>query len=187
MGGYANQRLRGGFSLIEVLVSVVVMSFGLLALASLQGALMKAGSESRAQSVALSMASEKLEYFTGYRDREEFQALTDGSDAPVTVDGISYTRSWTVERYAYPDAGGTFAAVADTGETAANHVNNNEFKRLEVQVQWTDASGVSQAVALEGALAALSPLDTAKVAKAHLPAYFLRRFQVGSQRILFLS
>ena len=165
MGGYANQRLRGGFSLIEVLVSVVVMSFGLLALASLQGALMKAGSESRAQSVALSMASEKLEYFTGYRDREEFQALTDGSDAPVTVDGISYTRSWTVERYAYPDAGGTFAAVADTGETAANHVNNNEFKRLEVQVQWTDASGVSQAVALEGALAALSPLDTAKVAK----------------------
>ena len=145
MGGYANQRLRGGFSLIEVLVSVVVMSFGLLALASLQGALMKAGSESRAQSVALSMASEKLEYFTGYRDREEFQALTDGSDAPVTVDGISYTRSWTVERYAYPDAGGTFAAVADPGETAANHVNNNEFKRLEVQVQWTDASGVSQA------------------------------------------
>ncbi len=165
MGGYANQRLRGGFSLIEVLVSVVVMSFGLLALASLQGALMKAGSESRAQSVALSMASEKLEYFTGYRDREEFQALTDGSDAPVTVDGISYTRSWTVERYAYPEAGGTFAAVADTGETAANHVNNNEFKRLEVQVQWTDASGVAQSVALEGALAALSPLDTAKVAK----------------------
>ena len=165
MIGHANQRRSSGFSLIEVLVSVVVMSFGLLALASLQGALMKAGAESRAQSVALSMASEKLEYFTGYRDREEFQALTDGSDAAVTVNGIAYTRSWTVERYAYPEAGGSFAAVADTGQTAANHVNNNEFKRIEVQVQWTDASGATQSVALEGALAALSPLDTAKVAK----------------------
>ena len=165
MIGHANNGRSGGFSLIEVLVSVVVMSFGLLALASLQGALMKAGSESRAQSVALAMASEKLEYFTGYRDREEFQALTDGSDAAVTVDGIAYTRSWTVERYAYPDAGGSFATVADTGETAANHVTNNEFKRIEVQVQWTDAGGATQTVALEGALAALSPLDTAKVAK----------------------
>lgn len=154
-----------GFSLIEVLVSVVVMSFGLLSLAALQGSLMKAGSESRAQSVALSMASEKLEYFAGYRDREEFQALTDGADAAITVDGIPYTRSWTVERYAYPKTGGSFAAVADTGETASGYVSNNEFKRIEVQVQWSDATGTAQVVALEGALAALSPLDTAKVAK----------------------
>ena len=35
-------RGRGGFSLIEVLVSVVVMSFGLLSLAALQGTLFKA-------------------------------------------------------------------------------------------------------------------------------------------------
>lgn len=156
----------GGFSLIEVLVSVVVMSFGLLALASLQGALMKAGAESRTQSVALAMASEKLEYFAGYSDREEFQDLTDGSDAAVTVDGIAYTRSWIVERYAYPEAGGSFAEVpSDTGVTANGYVENNEFKRIEVKVQWADATGTTQAVALEGALPALSPLDTAKVAK----------------------
>lgn len=158
-------RSMRGFSLIEVLVSVVVMSFGLLSLAALQGSLMKAGSESRAQSVALAMASEKLEYFAGYRDREEFQALTDGTDAAVTIDGVPYTRSWTVERYAYPKVGGSFAAVADTGETADGYVSNNEFKRIVVQVQWPDATGATQTVALEGALAALSPLDTAKVAK----------------------
>ena len=92
-----------GFSLIEVLVSVAVMSFGLLSLAALQGNLFKSGAESRAQSIALAMASEKIEYFEGYRDRSEFQGFTDGTDAAVTVDGIAFTRSWTIQRYAYPE------------------------------------------------------------------------------------
>lgn len=154
-----------GFSLIEVLVSVVVMSFGLLALAALQSALFKAGAESRAQSAALALATEKVEYFEGYRDRDEFQSFADGNDASVTIDGIAYTRSWTIDRFAYPEAGGSFAAVADTGDTAANHVENNEFKRIQVTVGWTDAMGVGQQVALETAIAALSPQDTAKLAK----------------------
>ena len=155
-----------GFSLIEVLVSVVVMSFGLLSLAALQSTLFKSGAESRAQAVALAMATEKIEYFEGYLDRDEFQGFTDGSDDAVTVDGTSYTRSWTIQRYAYPEAGGSFSAVADTGETAANYVDNNEFKRIQVKVAWNDATGTAQEVALEAAIAALSPHDTAKIAKA---------------------
>ena len=157
---------ESGFSLIEVLVSVVVMSFGLLSLAALQSTLFKSGAESRAQAVALAMATEKIEYFEGYLDRDEFQGFTDGSDAAVTVDGTSYTRSWTIQRYAYPEAGGSFSAVADTGETAANYVDNNEFKRIQVKVAWNDATGTAQEVALEAAIAALSPHDTAKIAKA---------------------
>ena len=68
-------RAHAGFSLVEVLVSVVVMSFGLLSLAALQSTLFKSGAESRAQSVALAMATEKLEYFDGYRDRDEYQGF----------------------------------------------------------------------------------------------------------------
>src|SRR3546814_623550 len=162
---------RAGFSLIEVLVSVVVMSFGLLSLAALQSTLFKSGAESRAQSVALSMASAKLEYFDGYRDRTEFQGFTDGNDSAVIVDGVSYTRSWTVDRYAYPVPTAivptpSFALLTDdTGVTPTGYVTNNEFKRIQVKVAWTDATGASQEVALESAIAALSPQDTAKVAK----------------------
>lgn len=161
-----------GFSLIEVLVSVAVMSFGLLSLAALQSNLFKSGAESRAQSIALAMASEKIEYFEGYRDRTEFQGFTDGNDATVTVDGIGFTRSWTVDRYAYPNPTTTtptpsFALLtSDTGETPSGYVSNNEFKRVQVKVGWTDATGASREVALESAIAALSPQDTAKVAKA---------------------
>lgn len=164
-------RAHAGFSLIEVLVSVVVMSFGLLSLAALQSTLFKSGAESRAQSIALTMATEKLEYFDGYRDREEFQEFTDGSEAAVEVDGVSFTRTWTVDRYAYPQP--TAAApnpsftllASDTGVTPAGYVSNNEFKRVQVNVAWTDATGATQEVALESAIAALSPQDTAKIAK----------------------
>jgi prepilin-type N-terminal cleavage/methylation domain-containing protein len=160
-----------GFSLIEVLVSVAIMSFGLLSLAALQSNLFKSGAESRAQSIALAMASEKIEYFDGYEDRAEFQGFTDGTDAAVTVDGISFTRSWTVQRYAYPTPTDTTPSpsfellTADTGDTPSGYVSNNEFKRIQVKVAWTDATGASREVALESAIAALSPQDTAKIAK----------------------
>ena len=79
-----------GFSLIEVLIAVIVLSFGLLALAALQGSLFKASTEAKAQSVALGLASEKLEFFRGYRNIASYQGLDTGSDATsFTVGGIT--------------------------------------------------------------------------------------------------
>src|SRR3546814_11250134 len=134
---------RAGFSLIEVLVSVVVMSFGLLSLAALQSTLFKSGAESRAQSVALSMASAKLEYFDGYRDRTEFQGFTDGNDSAVIVDGVSYTSSWTVDRYASPVPTAlvhtpSFALLTDaTGVTLTGCVTNHEYTWIQDPHHWT--------------------------------------------------
>lgn len=160
-------RRPNGFSLIEVLVSVVVMSFGLLSLAALQSALFKAGAESRSQSAALALATEKIEFFEGYATRSEFQSFDTGSDAAVTIDGVSYTRAWTVDRYAFSETAGSFdGSVPVTGDTAAGYVSNNEFKLIQVDVSWTDAMGTAQKVSLETAIAALSPQDTAKLAKA---------------------
>ena len=161
----ASSHRERGFSLIEVLVAVIVLSFGLLALAALQGSLFKASAEAKAQSVALSLAQEKLEYFRGYKTTEEFQSFTDGNDTAQTVGGTQFTRSWTVSRYAHPTAGGNFAAVADTGATAAGYTTNNEFKRIQVNVQWTDAEGKSRTVTLEDAIASLSPADSSKLSK----------------------
>lgn len=157
---------RQGFSLIEVLLAVVILSFGLLSLATLQGALFKASAEAKAQSVALALAAEKLDYFRGYKTTAAFQAFADGSDTPTTPDtnDIAYSRTWDVQRFAYPGTG-NFGAVADTGATASGYVTNNEFKRIAVTVSWTDAQGASQHVTLEDAIAALSPADSAKVAK----------------------
>lgn len=159
-------RRERGFSLIEVLVAVIVLSFGLLALAALQGSLFKSSAESKAQSVALDLAQEKLEYFRGYQTTAEFQSFADSTAAEVqTVAGTQFSRTWTVDRYAYPTAGGTFALVADTGATASGYTTNNEFKRVQVNVAWKDAEGKDRTVTLEDAIASLSPADSSKLSK----------------------
>ena len=91
--------------------------------------------------------------------------IDSGSDAAVTVGGVSYTRSWTVNRYAYPVAGGSFyPARPNTGALAATYAVNNEFKRILVNVTWTDAQSLDQRVSLEDAIAAIDPGDSARSA-----------------------
>jgi len=158
---------QSGFSLLEVLVAVVVLSFGLLALAALQGSLFKSAAEAKAQSAALALATEKMEYFRGYRDLTAYQAINSSTASEsITVGGVAYTRSWTVARYGYPTAGGNFTSIgALTGATPNGYVSNNEFKRVLVNVTWTDAQSGAQRVSLEEAIAAVDPTDAAKVAK----------------------
>jgi len=55
----------GGFSLIEVLVSIVVMTFGLLGMVGMQAAALKANREARIQSSAISLAKELADMIRG--------------------------------------------------------------------------------------------------------------------------
>ena len=54
-----------GFSLVEVLVSVVVLTIGLLGMVGMQAAAMQANREARAQSVAMSLARDLADMVRG--------------------------------------------------------------------------------------------------------------------------
>lgn len=54
-------RSQSGFSLVEVLVSIVVLSFGLLGMVGLQASALKYNRDARSQSVAISLARELAE------------------------------------------------------------------------------------------------------------------------------
>ena len=54
-----------GFSLVEVLVSIVILSFGMLGMVGLQAGALQASREARFQSIASSMASELAEMMRG--------------------------------------------------------------------------------------------------------------------------
>lgn len=57
-----------GFSLLEVLVSIIILSFGLLGMVGLQAAALQANREARFQSSAASLARELAEMVRGNKD-----------------------------------------------------------------------------------------------------------------------
>ena len=61
-------RSESGFSLIEVLISIIILSFGLLGTVGLQAAALQANREARAQSTAGSLARELAEMMRGNKD-----------------------------------------------------------------------------------------------------------------------
>ena len=61
-------RSQGGFSLVEVLISVIILSFGLLGMVGLQAAALQSNKEARLQSTAMTQATELAEMMRGNKD-----------------------------------------------------------------------------------------------------------------------
>lgn len=59
---------QSGFSLIEVLISIIILSFGLLGMVGLQAAALQANRDARLQSVATTLARELAEMMRGNKD-----------------------------------------------------------------------------------------------------------------------
>lgn len=156
-----------GFSMIEVMISIVVLGFGLLALAALQTSVIRSSSDTKAQTLALQLAKEKIEDIRAFETLAGYQAISTGSETTaISLGGVSFSRSWGVQRWAYnpdPLVNAFELLGTETGPTPVGFVENNEVKLVAVTVSWTDANGVTQTVGLEDGIGALSPADGSKV------------------------
>ena len=65
---YRLPRDTQGFSLLEVLISIVILSFGLLGMVGLQATALQSNREARSQSIAASLARELAEMMRGNKD-----------------------------------------------------------------------------------------------------------------------
>lgn len=65
---FADPNQSSGFSLIEVLVSIIILSFGLLGMVGLQAAALQSNREARMQSAAGSLARELAEMMRGNKE-----------------------------------------------------------------------------------------------------------------------
>src|SRR5207253_7508802 len=72
-------------------------------------------------------------------------------------------------RYANPNAGEEFTSIADTGATPSGYKADNEFKRVTVNVSWTDSTTAQQSISVADAIGALNPADSAKLSKPQKP------------------
>ncbi|OGT55972.1 MAG: hypothetical protein A3E01_14545 [Gammaproteobacteria bacterium RIFCSPHIGHO2_12_FULL_63_22] len=147
MKGHQFNHRAKGFSLIEVLIAVVILSLGLLALASLQSSLIRAAADAKAQSLAMAVAKQKIEQLAavqalGGADNgcvspsawvtgqvSCYRAITDEPATAVDGDpiatgvqamgGIAFTVATTVTRYVYNISTLAYAVANDTALDAA--------------------------------------------------------------------
>ena len=84
-----------GFTLVEVLVAVVILSIALLALAGLMVQSTKNSSWGSHLTEAATLAQDRLERFRAVRPQTDIPEGTN-SDTITAPSGIRYTRTWTV-------------------------------------------------------------------------------------------
>ena len=84
-----------GFTLLEVLISIVILSVALLALAGLQIISIRGNSFGGTMTEAITLAKDKIEDLK----RDDWDNVVGGRDTPVVHRGnaqITYARNWTV-------------------------------------------------------------------------------------------
>ncbi|HET6603971.1 MAG TPA: type IV pilus modification protein PilV [Xanthomonadaceae bacterium] len=181
-----------GFSLIEVLLAVVVLSIGLLALAALQMNVVRSSAEAKSRTTGLALAEDKLEQIRNFTLRssstaacpavgdanwpEQYRCIAAPGaaeqlpDVDGSLGGTDYSRNWRVERYVWDSATELFVSLGavtadDTAVTAASatYRPGTEFKRVMVDVSWTDAEGDAKLVSVEDVVSSMSPAESSRV------------------------
>jgi prepilin-type N-terminal cleavage/methylation domain-containing protein len=103
-----------GFTIIEVLISLVILSISLLALAGLMVTTTRNNSFGGNMTEAATFAQDRLENFRAMK----WQAIAPGADSDVKTGstGVNYARNWNV-------------------------VQNGNLKTISVTINWNDQTG----------------------------------------------
>jgi prepilin-type N-terminal cleavage/methylation domain-containing protein len=128
------RRAAGGFTLIEVMIVIVVLTFGLLSLAAMQIQAMRGSERGRHATNAAAIAENKMELLQ--QDAWATIGVTGGfvadpaAESRIQLDGAtSLERSYSVS-YQVTDLQATFT------------------RALDVQVSWTEENGKARSITL---------------------------------------
>ena len=136
------QTMQRGFALLEALVSMLVLSFGMLAVAGFQTTLSLNSDVAKQRTEATRLAQQKMEQLRAFDSLTAYgtNMVSSSSSSPVTQETIttntSFIRSWGI----------TSANTIDTGRSVV------------VTVAWTDRAGATQQVQLFSHVSATSPV-----------------------------
>ena len=143
-----NQRVQYGYTLVEAMIALAIMGFGMFSLSGTQMVLSRHADDARQRTEAVRMAQEKMEEFRSYTGiattvlgpgsvsatATNWNSLTNGQDS-LTRNAV-YVRTWTFS--------GTPEAL---------------MRGATVRVSWTDRANVAQAVSLSSILSRTDPVD----------------------------
>ena len=140
-------RLRRGVSLIEALVAMGVMAFGMLAVVGLQVTLRTNGDLSKQRAEAVRIAQQSVEDWRAFTGLETTAGVVDYQD--LVSDGPTVVASTTAVAYN--------ATYSRTRAVTTWPGGSPPMKTLSVTVAWTDRTGAPQSVQLSSVIAGISP------------------------------
>jgi Tfp pilus assembly protein PilV len=146
-----------GFTLLEAVVALVVLAFGMLAIAGFQLNLSRGSDVAKQRTEATRLAQQKMEELRafptvvpgggiGYADLQSSAA----PETAVTTSNTTYTRSWTVSGSAF-----------------------DPQRTITVTVAWTDRAGDNDQVVLQSVISKSNPADIGSLRAATVPSGFL--------------
>jgi Tfp pilus assembly protein PilV len=132
-----NIKTQSGFSLLEVVIGIFIFVVGIMALASLQGALTRSMADAKVHTVAVNLAEQQIETvqnFTDILSATGVVAYNDIVDTVLTVgplEGVTYTVQQDITDYYYQLSGDNFT-------TTAGGAPASDYKVVEILVTWDD-------------------------------------------------
>lgn len=136
-----------GFSLIEVLVSLVILSVGLIGMAKFQATVLKSGSDSQARSEAITIAQSKLEEFKSFETLDAYNNIQSSGDLIAEAESVGDTLEFSVA--------GTNANY--TVDWSITENNNPNYLEVTVTVAWNDSIGSAQQVSIDSIIGESNP------------------------------
>jgi len=148
-----------GIGLIEVLIALLVVSLGLLAIASLQGGLISSSGETKARNEARVLVEEKL---------EELRNDIILNDPSNTIAILSYEENLTNAETEETSIVGKNATFTRTVKVEDGSEDNQ--KVFSVVVEWTDKAGDVQSVTMSSEIVWSDPSASIVYAEAEAEA-----------------
>lgn len=159
-----------GFGMIEVLITLVVISIGVLAHVNLQRTAFRESRLSRNLVAAAELAEVKIEDLRAYTrlnttaGEPAFQDIATNAGGSmaggnITLHNTTYTLNWTAANYWYTGPNSAAVTTAPSGSPTPLP----SFKRITVTVNWTDQTGAARNFNLYTVIAAVDPADAGNV------------------------
>jgi prepilin-type N-terminal cleavage/methylation domain-containing protein len=138
MGTTATRRAanHGGFTLIEVMIVIGILAFGLLSLSSMQLHAMKGGNQGRHASRAAALAESEMEFL-------QFASWDSGAIDPTTGWTTPTTRQTEVQVYSGTGVEQTYSLSYRVTDLVPTFT-----RAIDIEVSWTELGGRARSVIL---------------------------------------
>jgi type IV pilus modification protein PilV len=144
----STHRRQAGFTLIEALIALVVMAFGMLALAGMQLTLSRSSDVAKQRTEAVRLAQREMDRLRSYT------SIANSASHPINwasmaASSVSLATTGTNTQYTLST---TFAGAASA-----------PMRPVNITVSWNDRTGDLQTVALSSVIAQNDPIDIGKI------------------------